>query len=84
MPYGYFESIGIKETLPCLPMGLVTFQLAFGGSRVERLLLCITHSSLFLASIPEFLKIFTKRDKVPWMVPSIAQVVFVTSPKAFE
>jgi hypothetical protein len=31
MPYGYFESIGIKETLPCLPVGLVTFQLAFGG-----------------------------------------------------
>jgi hypothetical protein len=44
----------------------------------------ITHSSLFLASISEFLKIFAKIDKVPRMVPSITQVVFVTSPKAFE
>jgi hypothetical protein len=31
MPYGYLESIGTKETLPCLPVGLVTFHLAFGG-----------------------------------------------------
>jgi hypothetical protein len=38
----------------------------------------------FLASISEFLKIFTRREKVPRMVPSIAQLVFVTSPKAFE
>jgi hypothetical protein len=28
MPYGYFESIGTQETLPCLPVGLVTFHLA--------------------------------------------------------
>jgi hypothetical protein len=25
MPYGYFESIGTQETLPWLPVGLVTF-----------------------------------------------------------
>jgi hypothetical protein len=35
MPYGYFESIGTKETLPFLPVGLVTFHPAFGGLRVE-------------------------------------------------
>jgi hypothetical protein len=27
---------------------------------------------------------FAKKDKVPQMVPSIAQVVFVTSPKALS
>jgi hypothetical protein len=27
---------------------------------------------------------FAKKDKVPRMVPSIAQVVFITSPNAFE
>jgi hypothetical protein len=30
MPYGYFESIGAKETFSCLLVGLVTFRLAFG------------------------------------------------------
>jgi hypothetical protein len=81
---GYFESIGTRETLPCLLVGLVNFCLAFRGWRVEWFWLYITHSSLFLDSISEFLKIFAKRDKVPQMVPSIAQVVFVTSPKVFE
>jgi hypothetical protein len=32
----------------------------------------------------EFFENFAKKDKVPQMVPSIAQVVFVTSPKALS
>jgi hypothetical protein len=39
---------------------------------------------LLLDPISEFLKIFAKKDKVPRMVLSIAQVVFVTSPKALS
>jgi hypothetical protein len=29
-------------------------------------------------------EVFAKRDKVPRMVPSITEVVFFTSPRAFE
>jgi hypothetical protein len=45
------------------------------------------HYSLFSFSgfyLGVFEIFFAKRDKVPRMVPPIAQVVFVTSPKAFE
>jgi hypothetical protein len=43
------------------------------------------HLSLFFfsRSYLEF-ENFAKKDKVPRMVPSIAQVVFVTSPKALS
>jgi hypothetical protein len=66
-----------------LPVGPVTFHLAFRGWRVEWFGLCITHPSLFRILSRGF-EIFAKRDKVPQMVPSFAEVVFVTSPKAFE
>jgi hypothetical protein len=73
----------VREKLShVLPVGLVTFHLAFGCWRVEQFGL-ITHPSLFWILSRSF-EIFTKRGKVPWMVLLIAQVVFVTSPKAFE
>jgi hypothetical protein len=43
--------------------------------------------SLFFFSgsyVRVFLENFAKKDKVPRMVPSITQVVFVTSPKALS
>jgi hypothetical protein len=49
-----------QRNFALLTHGLVTFHLAFGDWRVEWFWLCITHSSLFLASISEFLKIFYK------------------------
>jgi hypothetical protein len=66
-----------------LLVGLVTFHLAFRGWKVERFGLCITHPSLFRILSRSF-EIFTKSDKVPRMVLSTAQVVLVSSPKAFE
>jgi hypothetical protein len=72
------------ETLShALPVWLVTFHLAFGGWRVERFGLCITHFSLFWILSRSF-EIFTKRGKVPRMVLSIARVVLVSSPKALS
>jgi hypothetical protein len=39
---------------------------------------------LFWILSRSFFENFAKKDKVPRMVPSIAQVVFVTSPKALS
>jgi hypothetical protein len=67
-----------------LPVGLLAFHLAFGGWKVEWIL--TLHLSLFFFSGPYLgvFKKFSKKDKVPWIVPLIAQVVFVTSPKALN
>jgi hypothetical protein len=75
----------VREKLSLtLPVGLLAFHLAFGGWKVERIL--TLHILLFLFSRSYFgvFENFAKQDKVPWMVPSIAQVVFVTSPKALS
>jgi hypothetical protein len=66
-----------------LLVGLVAFDLAFGGWRVEWFL--TLHLSLFFSrSYLGVFENFAKKDKDPRMVPSIAQVVFVTSPKALS
>jgi hypothetical protein len=64
-----------------LPMGLLAFHLAFGGWKVEWILTLHLSLSSFSGS---YLGVFENFVKVPWMVPSIAQVVFVTSPKALS
>jgi hypothetical protein len=64
-----------------LPVELLAFHLAFRGWKVEWIL--TLHLLLFFyGSYLGVFKNLAKRDKVPRMVPSIAQVVFVTSPKA--
>jgi hypothetical protein len=73
----------VREKLSLtLPMGLLAFHLAFGGWEVEWILTLHLSLSSFSGSYLGVFENFTKKDKVPWMVPSIAQVVFVTSPKA--
>jgi hypothetical protein len=67
-----------------LPVGLLAFYLAFRGWKVEWIL--TVHLLLFFffgCSLGVF-ENFAKKDKVPRMVPSIAQVVFVTSPKTLR
>jgi hypothetical protein len=75
----------VREKLSLtLPVGLVAFHLAFGGWRVEWFL--TLHLSLLFFS-RSYLRVFenlANKDKVPRMVPSIAQVLFVTSPKALS
>jgi hypothetical protein len=68
-----------------LPVGLLAFHLAFGGWKVERIL--TLHLSLFFffgSYLGFFFENFAKKDKVSRMVPSITQVVFVTSPKVLS
>jgi hypothetical protein len=48
------------------------------------MVLTLHHSLFFSGSYLSVLIFFAKKDKVPQMVPSISQVVFVTSPKAFD
>jgi hypothetical protein len=75
----------VREKLSLtLPVGVVAFHLSFGGWRVEWFL--TLHLSLFFFSRSNLrvFENFAKKDKVPRMVPSIAQVVFVTSPKALR
>jgi hypothetical protein len=67
-----------------LPVGLLAFHLAFGGWKVERILTLHLLLSFFSGSYLGVFENFAKKDKVPRMVPSIAQVVFVTSPKALR
>jgi hypothetical protein len=75
----------VREKLSLtLLVGLLAFHLAFGGWKVEWVL--TLHLSLFFFS-GSYLGVFenfAKKDKVPRMVPLIAQVVFVTSPKALS
>jgi hypothetical protein len=66
-----------------LPLGLLAFHLVFRGWKVERIL--TLHLLLFFSG--SYLGVFEnvgKKDKVPRMVPSITQVVFVISPKALN
>jgi hypothetical protein len=65
-------------------MGLVAFHLAFVGWKVERFLTLHLSLFFFFGSYLGVFENFAKKDKVPRMVPSIAQVVFVTSPKALN
>jgi hypothetical protein len=44
----------------------------------------MSHSSSFSGSYLGIFEDFAKKDKVPRMVPLIAQVVFATSPKALS
>jgi hypothetical protein len=67
-----------------LPVGLLAFHLAFGGWKVERVLTLHLLLSFFSRSYLRVFENFARRDKVPRMVPSIAKVVFVTSPKALS
>jgi hypothetical protein len=80
----YLKRLVREKLSPLLPMGLVAFCLAFGGWRVEWFL--TLHLSLFFFS-GSFLGVFenfANKDKVPRMVPSIAQVLFVTLTKALS
>jgi hypothetical protein len=73
----------VREKLSLtLPVGLVASHLAFGGWRVECFFLTLHLSLFFFGSYLGVFENFAKKDKVPRMVPSISQVVFVTSPKA--
>jgi hypothetical protein len=75
----------VREKLSLtLPVGLLAFHLAFGGWKVERILTLHRTLFIFSGSYLGVFENFTKEDKVPLMVPSIAQVVFVTSSKALS
>jgi hypothetical protein len=67
-----------------LPVGLLAFHLAFGGWKVERILTLHLSLLFFSGSYLGVFDNFEKKDKALRMVPSIAQVVFVTSPKALS
>jgi hypothetical protein len=66
------------------PVGLLAFHLAFRGWKVEWILTLHLSLSSFSWSYLRVFENFAKKDKVPRMVPSIAQVVFITSPKALS
>jgi hypothetical protein len=67
-----------------LPVGLLAFHLAFRGWKVEWILTLLLLLFFFSGSYLGVFENFAKKDKVPRMVPSIAQVVFVTSPKTLS
>jgi hypothetical protein len=64
--------------------GFLAFHLAFKGWKVEQILTLHILLSFFSGSYLGDFENFAKKDKVPRMVPSIAPVVFVTSPKALS
>jgi hypothetical protein len=75
----------VREKLSLtLPVGLLAFHLAFGGWKVERILTLHLLLFFFSGSSLGVFENFAKKDKVPRMVPSIAQVVFFTSPKSLS
>jgi hypothetical protein len=67
-----------------LPVGLLSFHLAFGGWKAEWVLTLHLSLLFFSGSYLGVFENFAKKDKVPRMVSSITQVVFVTSPKSLS
>jgi hypothetical protein len=75
----------VREKLSLtLPVGLLSFHLAFRGWKVEQVLTLHLLLFFFSGSYLGVFENFAKKDKVPRMVPSIAQVVFVTLSKALS
>jgi hypothetical protein len=75
----------VREKLSLtLSLWILAFHLVFGGWKVEWILTLHLSRSSFSGSYLGVFENLAKKDKVPRMVPPIAQVVFVTSPKALS
>jgi hypothetical protein len=68
----YLQRLVREKLSLILPMGLVTFHLAFGGWNLEWFWLCISHSSSYLDTISEFLKILQRKTRsLEWFPQSL-------------